>query len=143
MEVDEVPAHQCISLFYLHSPFKVISPSLSFSSSPSLSHSFIILALLPLSIDTYYRPARSTPPSTSRLPSAPSISPPLCPEEGQKKKKGKRAEGRNARKTQRHTMKPFICPIKETEAQRKVNIHLSHPLSLSVSRFSPRVRERP
>lgn len=36
MEVDEVPTHQCISLFYLHSAFKVISLSLSLSLCPVL-----------------------------------------------------------------------------------------------------------
>lgn len=124
MAADDVPAHQCTPLFYLHPPFKVISSSLFLSLRP-------VLLLFSL-----YFPYQSIliigPPAPHlRLPLAfPPLPPPLCPAEGQRKRR--RAEGRNARKTQRHTMKPFICPIKETEAQRKVNIHLSLSPSFSV-----------
>lgn len=106
----------------------------------------IILALLPISINTYYWPPHSTPLFISTLSSF-SPFPPLS------KEAEKREEGRNT-ETQTHTMKPFICPIKEAEAQRKVNIHLSlvslsfslslYSLSLSLRiLFTHRVRERP
>lgn len=85
---------------------------------------FIIPALLLLSINTYI--AYLTPPLSPCLSLFPT-----SPLFVLKRTTEKEREGYT------DTMKSFICPIKEAEAQRKVNIHLSLSLSPPLSSVLP------